>query len=580
MPRVLVPFVLTVLLVAGSSPRTGISAARFPDIPNPKVIGDAPEIGRYGGTYVVSGANPRTLNPIVSVESSSDVVLAPLFDRLVEENYLTGEIEPGLAESWAVSADRKSWTFTLRQGLSWSDGMPLTADDVLFTFAAIFADGVTSQWRTALTFHGAPVRVEKVDEQRVRLFTSRSVGLLLRTLAAIPIVPRHKLQAALSRGGNAFNTAWGINTPPHEIVGSGPYILEAVVQGQRITYLRNPKFWKVDRAGNRLPYITRFVRVHVPNPDAARLKFLSGEIDVYFGRAREFAELQQGARAGNYTVYDGPEIFGSEFISFNQNPAGVSPLKLAWFQDVRFRRALAQAVDRNTIVQLVYGGRATPALGPVTPALAAYAHPNLPRYAFDLERVQQALSEAGYHRGPDGTLRDPQGNEVEFTVVTNAGNPERVAIGNLLRQDWQKLGIRVTFAPEDFNALVGRLTGSHRWEVVIIGFSADVEPGRARDIWLSSGTLHLWRPRQDSPATSWEAEVDRLFEQIAGEPDASRRRQLYLRWQEVVAAEVPLIYTAYPKTQPAVRNTLGNVKIGLGGSIGRLSTLYYKIPYR
>jgi len=113
----LVASAVTSALLLGSGAAVGSSPPRsgLPDIPNPKVVADAPEIGRYGGTFVVSSANPRTLNPIVSVEGSSDVVLAPMFDTLVEENYLTGEIEPGLAESWTVSPDRRTWTFTLRE---------------------------------------------------------------------------------------------------------------------------------------------------------------------------------------------------------------------------------------------------------------------------------------------------------------------------------------------------------------------------------------------------------------------------------------------------------------------------------
>jgi len=452
----LVASAVTSALLLGSGAAVGSSPPRsgLPDIPNPKVVADAPEIGRYGGTFVVSSANPRTLNPIVSVEGSSDVVLAPMFDTLVEENYLTGEIEPGLAESWTVSPDRRTWTFTLREGVRWSDGAPFTADDVIFTIGAVFTEGVVSLHRSALTTGGAPVRVQKLDDRRVRLTTSRPAGFLLRNLSLLWIVPRHKLEPALRQGGAAFMTTWGINTPPRDIVGTGPFIMESFVQGQRITYLRNPAFWKVDRAGNRLPYLTRFIRVHEPNPDAIRLRFLAGEIDFYSARPREFSELKAGERAGNFTVYDGPETLGFDFLVFNQNPAGVASPKLTWFQDLQFRRALNLAVDRETIGQQVYGGRATIARGPVSPTVAQYIHKGLPAPSFDLDRAQAALTEAGYRKGTD------------------------------------------------------------------------------------------------------------------------------LKWQEIVATQLPGLYTVYFKTQPAVRNTLGNVKIGYAGGSGRLVTLYYKTPYR
>ncbi|MGH2426623.1 MAG: ABC transporter substrate-binding protein, partial [bacterium] len=138
---------------------------RLPDIPNPKVNMNAPEIGKYGGVYVVAQfSDPRTFNPIVAQESSSTAVVGPIFDGLTDYNYLTGEIEPGLAESWEVSRDGRSWTFTLRQGVRWHDGRPLTVDDVVFTFQAIFTDGVQTSYKDTLTFDDKPLRFRKLDE--------------------------------------------------------------------------------------------------------------------------------------------------------------------------------------------------------------------------------------------------------------------------------------------------------------------------------------------------------------------------------------------------------------------------------
>lgn len=555
---------------------------RLPDIPNPKVNMNAPEIGKYGGVYVVAQfSDPRTFNPIVAQESSSTAVVGPIFDGLTDYNYLTGEIEPGLAESWVVSRDGRSWTFTLRQGVRWHDGRPLTVDDVVFTFQAIFTEGVQTSYKDTLTFDDKPLRFRKLDERRVQFTTERPIGLFLRVIGAA-IVPRHKLAEALAKGGAEFNRTWGVNTAPREIVGTGPFVMQSYVPGQRVTYLRNPRYWGVDRRGSRLPYLTRYVRLIVPSLDIVRLKFLAKETDTYGARPREYAELKQGEKAGNYTIYDGPEGFDTgDFLVFNLNPAGVSPPKLTWFQDVRFRRALSHAVDRNTMVQQLFAGRAIPAWGPIGAGNTLYYHPRLPQYAFDLSRAQQLLTEAGYRKGADGFLRDPQGNVVEFTLSTNAGNPDREAEGNIIRQDWTKLGIKVNFVPEEFNSLVGKLVGTFKWEALIISIGGGgIEPVTGRNVWPSSGSLHLWWPKQEKPATEWEAEIDRLFEQAVREVNTDKRRQLYFRFQEILAQQVPIMFFAYAKTQPAVRNTLGNIKIGLEGVFGELETLYYKSVLR
>ena len=576
-PLLLLLVAIVMMAVVGAPALTAAPKLTLPDIPNPGVVTYSHEVGKYGGVHVRAQiTDPRTFNPIVAQETSSTVPLGYIFDALVDQNYITGEIEPGLAESWTVSKDGKTWVFTLRQGVSWHDSKPLTIDDVVFAYQAIFTEGGLASSRDVLTFDGKPLRFRKLDDRRIEFRTEKPIGTFLRSIGT-EIIPKHKLADALAKGGAEFNRTWGVNTRPRDIVGTGPFVMQEYVPGQRITYLRNAKYWKVDKAGNRLPYLTRVVLLIVPNLDALRLKFLAKETDVYAARPREFAEFKQMERAQNFTIYDGPETFGSEFVGFNQNPAGVKPPKLTWFQDVRFRRAINHAIDRNTIANQIYAGRATPAWGPESVANKLYYNDKLPRYEFNLARAEQLLAEAGYRKGSDGVLRDPQGNIVEFTLSTNAENNDRVAMGNILRQDWTKLGIKVNYAPEAFNTLVGKLVGSFNWDAILIGLTGGIEPVNGKNVWLSSGSLHMWWPKQEKPATPWEAEIDRLFSQAEGEVIQEKRKQFYLRFQQIVAEQVPFLYFAYPKTQPAVRNTMGNVTpIGLGGAIGPLDTLYYK----
>ncbi|MBI3997497.1 MAG: ABC transporter substrate-binding protein, partial [Armatimonadetes bacterium] len=415
-------WILTVVFLAALAPLAAQPPKlSLPDIPNPKVATEAPEIGRYGGTLVdAQVSEPRTFNPVIVTDTSTGRVLAPIFDGLVEGNYITGEVEPALAESWTLSQDQRIWTFTLRQGIRWSDGRPLTMDDVLFSLQVIFTKGVQSTTADLLTFGGKPVRWRKLDDRRLQFVTAEPTGFFLRLLQDLVILPKHKLQSALARGGVAFNAAWGVNTPPREIVGTGPFIMQAYAFGARVTYTRNPTSWRVDRAGNRLPYLDRSILQIVPNLDAEKLKFLAGETDLYSARPSEYAEFKQGEQRGNYTIYDGPETFSSEYLVFNQNPRGLRPPKLTWFQDMRFRRALNHAIDRETIARQVYAGRATPAWSPVSIANRLYYNPNVRTYPYDLTLAQRLLEEVGYRKGADGLLRDARGNVLEFTLAVSA----------------------------------------------------------------------------------------------------------------------------------------------------------------
>ena len=580
--RALVAVVVGTLVLSLTGPLRvrGGAPIRLPDIEHPKVFA-AGKIGRSGGTLVVGEiSDPRTFNLIVSQETSSTIPLSRVFDGLVETNADTLEVEPGLAESWTTSPDGKTWTFRLRRGVRFHDGVEFTADDVVFNMETAFTPGVRGGRRDRMTLAGNPMRWRKIDTYSVEFKTQEPFGPFLRTMT-FGVVPKHKLEAALAAGPAEFNKTWGVNTPPRDIVGTGPFTMQSYVPGERIVFLRNPRYWKVDADGNRLPYLARHIQLIVPNFDTLRLKFQAGEMDIYGVRPREFAEFKAGEKSGKYTVYEAGPTASTEFLMFNENPKGLTPPKLAWFSNTKFRQAVSYAIDRTAIANQVYGGRARPLYGPVTPANKFFNNPNVKQYPHDFGRAETALAEAGFKKGTDGVLRDASGNAVEFTLSTNAENSERVAIANLIRQDLVQLGIKVTLAPEAFNTLVGKLDGNGNVEGLVWGFTAGVDPHTSQNIWKSSGSLHRWNPSQEKPSTAWEAEIDRLFDQAATTVDQKRRKQLYNRWQEIVAEQQPLLYLVNALTSVAARNTLANIRpSSFEGGTWNIEQIFYTVPFR
>lgn len=544
----------------------------LPGLPNPKVM--VGEIGRYGGTFLdAQVSDPRTFNPILAQETTSTGPLGSLFDGLVEDNGETTQTEPALAESWTVSTDGRTWTFVLRRGLQWSDGAPLSSDDVVFTFQVIYDKRIPNSLADVLTVAGQPIQVTKVDSRTVRFHTAEPFGPFLRSIG-VPILPRHKLLAAYQAGHLA--QTWGVNTPPRELVGSGPYIMTEYKPAQRIVYVRNPHYWKVDLAGHRLPYIDRIILTIVPDQNALRLLFQAGQTDSYGVRPREYAEFKRGEKAGHYTVYDGGPTFGTEFLTFNENPrSGLPAYKLRWFQTQKFRQAVSYAIDRQAIINEVYAGHAIPQYGPESPADKFFYNPHVMTYPYNPAKALQLLAESGFRKGPDGVLRNGEGHPVEFVISTNADNPDRVAIANIIRQDLARIGMKVTLAPEAFNTLVNKLVESYRWEAVVLGLTGGIDPHNGQNVWKSSGSLHMWNPKQAHPATRWEAEVDRYFNLAATTVDQNRRRDYYFKYQEIIAEEVPVIYTAIPNAYVAVRNKFGNIRFtAFGGAFWNFPVIY------
>jgi peptide/nickel transport system substrate-binding protein len=558
--------------LAGAAP-TGPHPS-LPDLPNPKVMLGEP--GRFGGTFLdAQVADPRTFNPILAQETSSTGPLGSLFDGLVEDNGETTETEPALAESWTTSKDGRTWTFVLRKGLKWSDGAPLTADDVVFTFRVIYDKKIPNSLQDVLTVAGKPIAVTKVNDQTVQFRTAEPFGPFLRSIG-IGILPQHKLEAAYTSG--KFNQTWGVNTPPKELVGTGAYVMTEYKPAQRITYLRNGAYWKVDLHGNRLPYIQRLALTIVPNQEAHRLLFQQGQTDSYGIRPREYAEFKRREKAGGYTVYDGGPSFGTEFLTFNLNPrAGLPEYKLRWFQNQKFRQGIAYAVDRDAITDQVFAGHAVPQYGPESPADKFFYNPKVKQYPYNIDTAAATLAEGGFKKGADGILRDADGHPVEFVISTNADNSDRVAIGNIIRQDLQKLGMKVTLAPEAFNTLVNKLVESYKWEALVLGLTGGIEPHNGQNVWKSSGSLHMWNPKESEPATPWEAEIDRLFSLASTTVDQNRRKEYYDKYQTIVAEQVPVVYTVIPHAYVAVRNRFGNIKYtAFGGPFWNFPVIYIK----
>ncbi len=521
----------------------------------------SPTAGTEGGTlYFILNGDPKTLNPALAQETTSTAVIGDLFSGLTRLDLKTMEVKPDLALRWEVSEDGRVWTFYLRRDVRWSDGTPFTADDVVFTFNEIYYnDSIPTPTRDILTVKGRKIKVEKIDRYTVRFILPEPFAPFLNALSA-EILPKHKLERFVREG--TFNTAWNVNTDPSEIVGTGPWVIKEYVKGQRVVYLRNPYYYRKDEEGRRLPYLKRKVGVIVSDPDTALLKFSNGEVDYLGLRPQDLQHIAK-LEGKEVEVYDLGPTPSTTFLVFNQNPnAKIPPYKLRWFQNRIFRIAISHAVDREGICYLVYNGLAEPLYTPITPANRPYyAESYYPRFEYNLEKARKLLESIGFRdRDGDGILEDPEGHDLKFTLITNAGNKERETIGNILKEDLKKIGVEVHFQPIDFNNLVSRLTAPpYEWEAVIIGLTGSLDPHFGRNVWHSSGLLHMWHPRQENPSTPWEAEVDRLIDRGAVELDFKKRVELYRKAFRIITEQQPMIFIATPKSMLAVYRKFGNL---------------------
>ena len=516
----------------------------------------APKEGKKGGTvHFILRGDPKTLNPALAQETTSTAVIGDLFLGLTKINLKTMKPEPELAQRWEVSEDGRVWTFYLRKDVRWSDGQPFTADDVVFTFNDVYYnEAIPSSTGDILRIKGKKIKVEKVDDYTVRFTLPEPFAPFLNALTA-PILPKHKLEKFVRE--ETFTRAWNVNTDPKEIVGTGPWIIKEYVKGQRVVYERNPYYYK-----KNLPYLERRIGVIVGDPDTAMLKFVNGEVDFIGLRPQDLSQLARLKRK-DIKVYDLGATPSTTFLVFNQNPeADIPKYKIKWFRNRLFRVAISHAIDREGISYLVYNGLAKPLYTPVTEANRLYYDEDFyPKFEYNLKKARRILESIGFRdRDGDGILEDPEGNKLKFTLITNAGNKERETIGNIIKEDLKKIGIEVHFQPIDFNSLVSRLTSPpYQWEAVIIGLTGSMDPHFGRNVWHSSGTLHMWHPRQKEPATEWERKVDELIDKAAVELDFDKRVKLYKEAFKIITYQQPMIFIATPKSLLAVYDKFENL---------------------
>ncbi len=525
------------------------------------------DVGRFGGRLVISLRDePKTLNPLTASDSPSREVIAMMQADLVHINRATQLTEPALAKSWKISPDGLRYTLTLRKGLRFSDGYPLDADDVLFTFRVNLDEKVHAAQRDLLTVGGKPVTVRKIDAQTLVLQLAKPDGVQERLFDGLAILPRHILEKPYQEG--KLGQVWSTSTPPSELAGLGPFRLKEYVPGQKLVLERNPYYWKTDTKGNRLPYLDELDFLFVPSADAQVLRFESGETDIITRLGAEnFSALSRQTRG--YTMADAGPGLEYNFLFFNLNDLGEksSPemaRKQKWFRDVKFRQAVSAAIDRQAIVRLVYQGRGAALWGPVTPGDHRWVDTALPHPPRSQERARALLKEAGFSwsTAQDGgsSLLDPDGKPVAFSILTSSSNADRTKMATLIQDDLKQLGMNVQVVPLEFRSLVDRILQTKEYDACVLGLTSfDTDPNPELNVWLSSGGTHLWNPSQTHPATPWEAEIDRLMEQQLSTPGFEQRKKLYDRVQEILAEEQPMIFLASPDILVGAKNTLANL---------------------
>jgi len=476
-------------------------------------------------------AEPKTFDPLKVDDDASLTIRYLTGGVLIRVNRQTQALEPELAESWKVSKDGRQIIFNLRQGVHFSDGSPFTAEDVAYTVTRLMDPALHSSTGDSFRSGDSTVtaRIRGANQLSVT-FSAPVIGLagLFDQVAIMSSRASNKESAVL-----------------------GPFMVSEYKAGSSVQLKRNPNYWKKDAQGRQLPYLDS-IRLDIqPNRDVEVLRFRRGELDLINSIDTEYYDRL--AASSPAVVHDAGASLDSEFMWFNQVANSPIPAyKRNWFRSTSFRRAISEAINRDDLSRVVFNGHAKPGVGPVSPANKFWFNSRLKAQSHAPQAALQSLQAEGF-KLQNGSLRDKDGNAVEFSIVTNAGNKYRERMAVMIQEDLGKIGMKVNVVTLDFPSLIERIAQKFNYEAAILGFqNVDLDPNGQMNIWLSSAEDHAWNPQQRSPETTWEAEIDRLMREQASASDPKKRKAAFDRVQEIVAEQAPFIYLVNKNALSAV----------------------------
>lgn len=481
----------------------------------------------YGDTLVVGSiGEPSILIPMLAGDSASHEVAGLIFNGLVKyDTDLT--IIGDLAKSWDISEDGLQITFHLRKDVKWTDGVEFTARDVMFGYRTIINDSTPTAYKEDFL---QVKKAEVLDPYTFRVTYKKPFAPALSSWGNLPVLPRHLLE-----GKDITKGSFGRNP-----VGMGPFILKKWEPGQKITLVANKNYFE------GRPYIDRYVYRIIPDPATMFMELRAGGVDMMGLTPIQYTKQTSTAFfKKNFQKFRYP-VFAYTYLGFN--------LRHPFFKDRRVRRAIAYAVDKQEVIDVVLFGLGSVATGPYVPNTWPY-NPDVKRYGYDPHRAKQLLREAGWvDRDGDGIL-DKDGLPFEFTILTNMGNAVRERTATIIQWRLKQIGIKVNIRILEWSAFINEFIDKRRFEAVILGWSIGLDPDQY-DIWHSSKTGE----KEFNFVSYSNKEVDMLLEKGRSTFNRAERKKAYFRIQEILSEDVPYVFLYVPDALPIVSSRFKGIK--------------------
>lgn len=481
----------------------------------------------YGDTLIEGTiGEPSILIPMLAGDSASHSVSGLIFNGLVKYDTDLSVIGD-LAESWDISKDGLVITFHLRKGVKWADGTDFSAEDVMFGYKTIIDEKTPTAYKEDFL---QVKKAEVLDKYTFRVTYEKPFAPALTSWGNLVVLPKHLLE------GKDITKSELTRNP----VGLGPYKLNKWTSGQELALDSYQDYFE------GRPYIDHYMYRIIPDSATMFLELQAGGIDM------------MGLTPIQYTKQTDTDFFRNNFQKFRYPTFAYTHmafnLKHPWFKDKRIRQAIAYAIDKSEIVDVVLFGLGSPATGPYVPNTWPY-NPNIKKYDYNPEKAKQLLKEAGWEDTDRDGILDKEGRPFKFTILTNMGNNLRKNTATIIQWRLAKIGIKVEIRALEWSAFVNNFIDKKRFEAVLLGWSIGLDPDQY-DIWHSSKT----KEKEFNFISYNNPEVDALLEKGRRTFDIEERKKSYYRIQEILADELPYIFLYVPDATPIVHARFKGIK--------------------
>lgn len=461
-----------------------------------------------GGTMISAmTGEPSGLIFMVAGESASAAIASNIFNSLLKYNGNL-DIEGDLAESWQISDDQKTITFKLKPNLLWADGKPLTSADVLFTWKTVIDENTRSPYASDYQLVS---NAEATDALTFKVTYGQVYAPALDSWASLHILPKHLL------AGQDIRTTSFARKP----VGSNYYQLSQWNHGENLKLTRNPNSVLGQAAIDQL--VTRII----PDNSAQFLELMADNIDSMGLDPIKYSRIipARPELKKNLNLYK--ELGNSyTYLGFN--------LKHKPFDDIRVRKAINYAIDKQEIIDGVYLGLGINISSPYKPG-TRWSNPTLKPYSYDPEKARALLKEAGFTKNANGIL-ERDGKPFAFEIITNQ-NKEREKSAVIIQRRLKEIGIDVKIRAIEWASFISRFINTGDFDVVILGWGLGLDPDQY-NIWHSSQQA----PGQFNFIGYNNPTVDKLLEQGRSELNPDKRQEIYHAFTEQLLADSPIIY--------------------------------------